>query len=251
MCLGLKCHAACGGNYLRNTGGTSLLEVTTQPKGFVFRTGTNSDHEVCTVALWASAHKIPWRFQGLSDPLPDPNWVPVGTVDFVERHLGRGVPPDYFPSFLSSWVKRRVWTTDKWPYGERVFIKPADRHKRFTGFITKGGWKGKKRGSYVCSEIVRFTNEWRYYVANGKLVTARWYWGDDVNTPPAPSIDVEWPADWCGTADFGTYEDGTIALVEANSPFSTGWYGSQLEGEPYVGWLLSGWDWLRNKSYHT
>ncbi len=114
--------------------------------------------------------------------------------------------------------------------------------------MTSGTWKGKRRGPYWLSEIVQFTNEWRYYVTNGKVVAARWYWGDDVNTPVAPELNIDWPKTFCGTGDFGQYPDGRIALVEAHPPFACGWYGSLGEGEIYVPWLIAGWEYLNQST---
>lgn len=213
------------------------------PNGFAFKTGFNSDHEVATVCFFCNEHKIPRQFFRKVEEIPE-GWLPVGNVDWVTGALGRTIKPDYFPEFLKGYVQRRVWETDKWPIGHRVFIKPSDTHKRFTGFVTNGTWKGKKRGPYLCSEIVEFTNEWRYYVVNGEIVAAKWYWGDEKNTPEAPKLEIQWPEDWCGTADFGTYSDGRLALVEAHPPFSTGWYDSVANNEPYVRWLCAGWQWL-------
>ncbi len=209
------------------------------PIGFAFHIGSN-DHETNTLGLWCNLHKIQYRHFRKASEVPK-DWVPSGTVPWVESVLGRLVRPDYFPEFLRPYFHRKIWTQAKWPYGHRVFIKPADQHKRFTGFVTSGTWKGKKRGPYWCSEIVSFTNEWRYYVTNGSVVDARWYWGDQVNTPPPPTLDVQWPSDFCGTGDFGTLADGRLALVEAHPPFACGWYGRLGEGEIYARWLCAGW----------
>jgi hypothetical protein len=212
--------------------------------GYAFDMGCGPrDHEINTLALHANGLKLPRQFFRNAKEIPK-GWMPVGTVDFVESVLGRSFKPDYLPQFLSEWVHRKTWFADKWPYGHRVFIKPSDRHKRFTGFTTKGNWKGRKKGPFLCSEIVSFTNEWRYYVANGRLLTARWYWGDDVNTPPAPELAIKWPDGFCGAVDFGTLADGRIALIEANHPYSCGWYGKLGEGAIYSEWLEAGWEYV-------
>jgi hypothetical protein len=130
---------------------------------------------------------------------------------------------------------------------KNIFVKPADKHKRFTGLITKGGYIKKKRGPYWCSEVVKFINEWRYYIANGKVLTGEWYWGDEVNTPDAPELNITIPNTFCGTLDFGTLDTGELALVEAHPPYSCGWYGKN--NSLYVEWLIKGWKYLNEDSY--
>lgn len=213
-------------------------------KGFAIQK-THCDWEGKALTIVGCMHQIPHKLIYDAKQVPD-GWIPSGTVPWVTSVLGKEIIPDYFPSFLSPWVTRRVWFTDKWPL-ERVFIKPADRHKKFNGFITSGKYSGKKRGPYVCSEVVSFQDEWRYYVAYGKLIGAHWYWGNGDNPKEAPQINVQWPANWCGTADFGILTDGRIELVETHPPFACGWYGKKHE--EYAEFLSFGWKWLKDGGY--
>ncbi len=215
--------------------------------GFAFRVGDNS-HETQAVGLFANAQRIPRRFFHKASEIPD-GWIPVGNAPWCEALFGRVMKPDYYPDFLSRFLHRKVWQTNTWPLGHRVFIKPADQHKRFTGFVTTGTYKRKRRGPYWCSEIVHFKNEWRYYVQAGSVVAAHRYSGDEQNTPVAPVIDVSWPKGWCGTGDFGEFDDGRIALVEAHPPFAVGWYGTLSNNAVYAKWLSHGWQWLRDGSH--
>jgi len=208
------------------------------PAGIAFHIGSN-DHETSTLALWCNAYKVPYRQFRKAKDVPA-GWMPSGTVPWVESVLGRTVVPDYFPGFLNGWVKRTTWHTSKWPL-RKCFIKPADQHKRFTGFVTSGTYKGKKKGPFVCSEVVKFTNEWRYYITAGQIVAGKWYWGDDVNTPDAPELSIPFPDTFYGTADFGTYSDGQLALIECHPAFACGWYGPLSEYETYANWLVAGW----------
>lgn len=117
------------------------------------------------MCLYADSQAI--RRQLFSRPDIPLGWIACGNVDWVDRVLNVTREPDYYPDFLAAWIKRRIWRQEKWPLGQRVFVKPVDRSKRFTGFVTNGSWRGKKKGPYWCSEVVTFTNEWRFYVANG------------------------------------------------------------------------------------
>lgn len=206
---------------------------------------THCDWEGKVLSMVGCLNQIPYKL--IHDPNQVPEeWIPSGTVPWVSDVLGEIITPDYFPRFLSPWVTRKVWREEKWPL-HKVFIKPADRHKRFTGFVTTGTYRGKKRGPYWCSEIVHFTNEWRYYVAYGKLIGAYWYWGDDDTPMEAPNLNVSWPENWCGTADFGTLPDGRVELVESHPPFACGWYGKKHE--EYAEFLTLGWKWLKEKGH--
>lgn len=181
--------------------------------------------------------------------------IPLGSVEWVEKILGRTVTPDYHPEFLKHLLFRKIRISEDWPLGHPCFIKPAYRHKAWKARIYSGrGYRGKKKGPYLISEIVRFRNEWRYYVANGKVVASGWYWGDSQDEqqrhegqepPDAPELNVEWPEGFCGAVDMGElWDTGQIALIENNSPFSCGWYGEN--GKDYCSFLKCGWDWLKS-----
>jgi hypothetical protein len=208
-------------------------------KGFIIQKST-LDWEGKCLAIVAALNKIPCKFVNNIDKVEN-GWIPSGNVPWVSSLLGKTITPDYFPEFLKGWVTRKIWREEKWPL-YKTFIKPADRHKRFTGFITSGTYSGKKKGPFICSDIVHFTNEWRYYIAYGKLIGAYWYWGDDDEPIDAPKLDIQWPKDWCGTADFGTMDNGKIELIESHPPFACGWYGKTHE--EYAEFLTLGWRWL-------
>jgi transposase-like protein len=148
------------------------------------------------------------------------NYVPSGSVDFCIKSLGKNIIPDYYPDWCKSLLFRNVWKENKWLL-RKVFIKPADIHKRFTGFITTGTYKKKKKPPFWCSDIVKFTDEYRYYISNGKVVFSAWYWNEEniegiITTPPELKIDI--PNGWCGTIDMGYLSTGEFALIECHSP---------------------------------
>ncbi len=211
-------------------------------KGFAVQK-TTADWEGKILAIVGALHQIPCKFIYNINQMED-GYVPSGSVPWVTSIIGKPVIPDYFPEFLKPWVTRKVWREEKWPLN-RVFIKPADRHKRFNSFVTYGNYCKRKKGPFWCSDIVSFQNEWRYYVSYGKLIGAYWYWGVNDDPIDAPIIDINWPKDWCGTADFGTLPDGRIELVESHPPFACGWYGKKHE--EYAEFLTLGWKWLKEK----
>ena len=211
---------------------------------FALHSAYKNDHEGSTIAWYCSMNRIPYRIYERARDVP-PDCVPVGSVKWVEQVLGRIETPDYYPDFLAPWLHRKIWRADKWPLGHRVFIKPSDRHKRFTGFVTNGTWKGKKKGPYWCSEVVRFVSEWRWYISRGQIIDARW--GSGEQELPVPDLDIEWPSDYSAAVDFGLLDNGKIALIESNSPFACGWYGPINQGTTYIRWLTEGWEDLKRQ----
>lgn len=210
---------------------------------FAISSQSRHDHEASTVVWYCSINNLEYRVVGHPSDV-QPGFVPVGNVQWVTSVLGRPIVPDYYPKFLFGLLYRKVWQEDKWPYGRRVFIKPSDTHKRFTGFVTTGTWKGKKKPPYWCSDVVQFTTEWRWYVCCGKVYATRY--GSGVEAPP-PSLDIAWPADYSGAVDFGLLSTGEVALIESNAPgIATGWYGTISEGAAYVNWLAACWQHLQS-----
>jgi hypothetical protein len=214
-------------------------------KGFALQYNnhkTYSDKENIAVITYCATNDMIYRSFSKNSDIPE-GFIPVGSVEYCEKFLPKEKTiPNYYPDFLKDKLYRKVWYTEKWPLGEKVFIKPADKHKRFTGFITSGGYRKKKKKPYWCSTIVKFINEWRYYVADGEILTGEWYDGDEINTPDAPKLDIKIPSKYCGALDFGMLETGEIALVEANFPYACGWYGK--DHKKYVEWLIKGWKYM-------
>lgn len=182
------------------------------------------------------------------------DYVPCGSVEWCQIALGKRVVPDYYPKWCSDYLHRKVWYTDKFPYKEECFIKPATRYKRFTGFIKpSNSWKGKKKGEqYWCSEPTVFINEWRYYISNGKVIAGEWYWGDEENTPNAPDLTklgIHIPKSYYGALDFGWDTKDNFSLIESQHPFACGWYGSQEDSYKYFQWLVDGWKYMQKMSW--
>ena len=220
-------------------------------KGFAIQKGMLNNKEQKTAQMYAIVNDIPFVFiKNINSPIPE-GFIPVGSVEWTLKLLNKNITPDYYPEFLKEWLHRKVWKS-KWPLKKDVFVKPADRYKRFTGFVTKtNGYAGKKRGILWCSEVVTFVDEWRYYVCNGKVLTAEWYWNNKLETEgeplPAPELDIRWPEGWCGAADFGSLPDGKIALIEAQHPFAIGWYGDSSKDKLYLEFLVEGWKYVQRE----
>lgn len=167
--------------------------------------------------------------------------APVGCVEFCEPVFG--VQPeikDFYPSFLSEYRTRLTYITGGGhclPYNR--FVKCATKWKcdQMSQILQAGTILFS--GLWLVSSIVHFVQEWRYYVADGELITTGWYDGIDEDEP-APEIDVDWPAGFSGAVDFGRLDNGRIELVETHAPFGCGWYGE--DPELFAIWQAVAWE---------
>jgi len=214
-------------------------------EGFALMKGDDSP-EANALSIFCTVNEVS-LFRIDKESLCPSKYIPVGSVEWCLQNLNKKVIPDYYPEWLSTHLHRNVWKTDKWPL-EQVFIKPADRYKRFNGFITAKNRKKKRvpyKAPYWCSDVVKFTNEWRYYVSEGKILCSGWYLGDEVNTPDAPKLNIEIPKGFYGAIDLGTLDDAdeTLALVEVHHPVACGIYTKDTRS--FAQWLCDGWSYMR------
>lgn len=174
--------------------------------------------------------------------------APIGSVEWCQRLLGHGPTPDFFPWWLHKWVRRQWAIIGNEPtnrFGRPLFVKSAEQEKAFPATIVAPGDQFP-RGPFpanrlLVSSVVKFTQEWRYYVADGKVLATGWYDGDN-DDEPAPELSIDWPATFCGAVDFGRLSTGEIALVESQHPYACGWYGD--DHEAWVRWLVRGWEYM-------
>src|SRR5574344_853229 len=213
--------------------------------GFAVNSSHIDTEEKC-IHLYALKNDIPYRYFDSVTNIPK-DWIPVGTIDWFLGYtkLKEDIFKESYPSFLSHTLKRNVWLSSTLPNAPS-FIKPADKLKRFNGtVISKHLIKQQKKGPYICSDIVHFTNECRYYIDDGQILGSSWYTGEaenDMIEPPAPSLDklqIEWPKRWVGAVDFGIEKDKGLCLVEVNPPFATGNYLG-LDSNIYPKWIIDG-----------
>lgn len=179
------------------------------------------------------------------------NYVPCGSVEWCEKLLGYRVTPNYYPEWAQSLLHRKVWQGDRWLL-QKVFVKPADRYKRFTGFVTTGTYKKKKKPPFYFSEVVQFENEWRCYVTHGRIIAWGWYWGDEISTPDLHITQQDYiqfliPYNYSGALDIGEDSKGTLMLIESQHPFACGWYGEQVDDYKYFQWLIDGWEYMKDE----
>lgn len=216
-------------------------------QGFAFKKGAISTGEELNAFILSG-----YNIRGFDSPdeVPD-NWIPAGTVEWCNLFLSsKQSKPKYFPIFTNDYLNRFVWicnnkkyfniVTNKYNF-KKVFVKPNDIYKRFNGHQMIVTDK-LPSGLLMCSEVVNFVNEWRYYISNGKVVTSGWYAGDEENTPDPPSLDIKIPSNYNGTLDFGILRNGKFTIVESHKPYACGLYSKDYK--EYIQWLINGWKYL-------
>ncbi|MGE0791570.1 MAG: ATP-grasp domain-containing protein [Sandaracinaceae bacterium] len=160
-----------------------------------------------------------------------------------------------YPPSLAPLLGRRVWrsTLDAvLESGERVFVKPAEREKRFTGFVvggTPGGFEAfgaSRRLPVFCSEVVAFDSEHRAYVVHGEVRAVCRYAGVEADVPRGLLYDAIARLDAAGervagfAIDVGLTADGRWLLVECNDGFGLGRYDG-VSAEDYTDLICARW----------
>lgn len=227
-------------------------------KGFKILQKDNS-REAQRLYAFCLINNIPCKIIKISKKLTEEDktfddYIPCGSVEWCEFLLGYHVTPDYYPEWAKTILYRKVWQGDKWLL-QKVFVKPSDRYKRFTGFVTTGTYKKKKKPPFWFSEVVHFENEWRCYVTKGIIKACEWYWGDEVNTPEISlegdiikTLQLFIPSEYSGALDIGYIRNiKEFAVIESQHPFACGWYGRHQNDHIYFQWLIDGWKYMIDK----
>jgi len=205
----------------------------------------DSSPETVKTKLYCLCHDIPYKMYN-KNQIIDSNFVPVGgSVEWCQKQLGYSIIPDYYPSWLNIYISRNIWYADKWDFiGKHIFIKPSDKYKRFTGFITTGTYSKKRKPPFMCSSVVKFIDEFRYYISNGEVLSADWYYGEEKTIiAPKISFDAITPIGFCGAVDIGILDNGEYELIEVQHPFACGWYGDDIA--LYIQWCIDGWKYMK------
>lgn len=184
----------------------------------------------------------------------EPDCIPIGSVEFCEPVFGRqpGLK-QFYPEFLHH-LMGRAWGVVSQPRAYRTaFYKDATRWK--SDFVARVYQQGEEF-PVTCelmyeSEVVRFFDEWRFYIANGHVIDVGLYagWDDTVFLSDA-KLDrfvKAIPRNFSGAVDIGVCADGELRLVECHPPFACGWYGDDCNS--YAMWMEQAWEcrefWIR------
>lgn len=190
----------------------------------------------------------------------------VGSLDFMSAALKQRdiVLPviDSYPGELAGLLRRRVWRSTLCHVlehvertHEAVFVKPAVRAKRFTGFVLDDDrdWRlhgVSNREPVWCSEPVAWVSEWRVYVVRKAVRFIAHYEGDQSKRVERNLIEMAVRqlaavpvAPRSYAIDFGVLASGETALVEMNDGLAIGAYDG-IDSETYLAMLQDRWDQL-------
>lgn len=216
------------------------------------------DHERSTVCFAQTMNSEEYKVKFVDkNYIIQVNETPVGNIDFVEHFIGKVVKPDYYPEWTKSlWHRTIFYSESKKVFLDKgLFVKPADKNKRFKGIKTKGSYSGSKKPPYIVSTLININHslgEWRLYVENGKIIFCGWYSELEIEEQ---KLDIYYinevqkliPNNWCGTIDVGFLKTGELVLIECNNPYSCGWYGKIEQYELYVNWLIEGYKYIKKE----
>lgn len=204
-------------------------------------------------------HCIPFTWKQF-DHLPfTKETVVVGWIRTVRKAfqvLGVQTPPEVsIPDELMDFAGRKIWTSTLGDIRKeddlRVFIKPLDGHKLFTGHVRTGEMKDliftsvyPDETKILVSDVVKFVSEYRGFVLDGKLIGLKHYAGDFKLMIDADKVEAAIKqyksAPVAYSIDFGLTDDGRTLLVEVNDAFSLGCYG--LDRVWYARMIEARWD---------
>ena len=181
----------------------------------------------------------------------------INSVRLALKYLGKAQPPCLdIPDILLPWCHRKIfhstlgqirYESAKWP----VFLKPAEGHKLFTGYVMKDFLGVIQTAGFpeempvLCSEVVKFTSEYRAFIHLNDLLGIKHYKGNPFIAPCEATVMemIKAYAEHAPAAyslDVGILEDGRTALVEINDGFSLGAYG--LPSLYYVKLIETRWN---------
>lgn len=216
--------------------------------------------------LYGNQSSFRFQFSKITDlPAPAGNTViPVGSIEFVEKALGKSMHPICVPDDLvgTKFLRRRVKTVhsreeivhlyELWGQ-EKLFVKSASVLKAdFTDIYKVNDIKRLPQSpSYFVSEPISIESEWRCFVYRGEVQGVQYYSGDFFRYPDRKSIE-EIVAGYKNapeayTADIAVIADGQTVLIEVHNFVSCGLYG--FSRAVTLRMLIAGIERERSESY--
>ena len=169
---------------------------------------------------------------------PIQNAIPVGSIEFCEKILGKPIKAINLPeplrelsiagrmtgAFSMEETKRLLHEK------EQLFLKSNSKVKSYFTGIYKNGDKLPNESSFFVSEVVNFQTEWRVFVHQGQILDIRRYTGScftNLDNAFFHAIRkmtalIDMPA---FTLDVGLSEDGRILPIEVHNCIACGLYG--------------------------
>jgi hypothetical protein len=196
---------------------------------------------------WLKPNSIKFK---LTDEKLFPNYIPIGSIEFVENYLltyfNIKLKPLNIPDSINHYkfTRRNVINgTEKDIYGKK-FVKSNDIIKfkindvDFTGIYDENNIKDIPQGNYQISDVIDIQSEWRAFVYENKLVGLQNYLGDftifpDINLIKEMIIEYN-DAPIAYSLDVGVNYQHTF-IIECHRFYSTGFYGfADLRNIPFM-----------------
>lgn len=180
--------------------------------------------------------------------------VPIGTVEFIESFAAlvkiKIITIDTYPQCLLGYLKRDIFLTTYGAANDLCFVKPV-KTKLFTGAIKNRVVEYADINTPVWeSEPVKFTQEWRCYILEKKMIGfARYDEFDDDDIEPPIDLINNIITDFIGapigySIDMGICERGWC-IVEINDGWSLGFYKGTITKCGYVALVTKRWNEIR------
>lgn len=208
------------------------------------------DLTVRTLQNYAEETGVPLRILLSEDEPLSVGYIPVGSLEWIQKALGKTIIPDYYPDWCAEYFHRHIWKSDVVPVNGMVFVKSAKKYESIIGTVVDKNsavnidkWADRSKVECWCSDKVEFTDAFRYYVTAGKVVAYGQVSGSNADVPKLP---IKPPTDWNGALDFGHFNTGEFALIEASYPTALSIVPgfSTRDFEKYLQWLIDGWIYL-------
>jgi hypothetical protein len=159
-----------------------------------------------------------------------PDFIPIGSVEFVSNYLKEFynfIPkPINIPSELMNkeWTGRKVFNGCENDIKGEKFVKSNEKIKSFTEICSEA-----PKGLYQISDVIEIQSEYRAFVYNKKLVGLKNYAGDFDVFPDVDKIkkmiDVYHSQPPAFTLDVAVTDKGEMVVIEVHDFFSCGLYG--------------------------
>lgn len=190
------------------------------------------------------------------------DWIPVGSIQFLEEHLKRYHNVDLMTPIevpvelrLDKFLKRKYFmlnSKDELPNEGYWFIKKCDRLKEFTSLGIPALYKDSlPEGKYAVSEVVDIVSEYRVFVSNIVIVGVQYYLGDPLVFPNVKTIkdmvdeyskNSNRPKAY--SLDIAVLESGDTVVLEVHPFASLGTYG--FDGERLPRMYAWGYEYYKN-----
>lgn len=191
----------------------------------------------------------------LSETILEGNYIPIGSVEFVQEFLGKKIIPKNIPKELQifEYLKRNIYIgneKDVFNIKTKMFVKSNTQIKSFTDIVYPN--TVVPNDEYLISDIINIDSEYRCFVFKNKLLDIRNYCGDFKIFPNIDTINNIIKnyknAPIAYTLDIGVNDKDTF-IIEIHDFFSCGLYG--FENYTLLPYMFDNWMFEFNKNEYN